>query len=89
MKGEICSHLGICCADRSSCHRARASACPINLADMQWVPIDPPLYAETGNILLSRLMGGDVRLNAEVFDIGHKAATEAAFKEVEESGGKP
>jgi 1-aminocyclopropane-1-carboxylate deaminase len=56
---------------------------------MQWVPIDPPLYAETGNILLSRLMGGDVRLNAEVFDIGHKAATEAAFKEVEESGGKP
>ncbi|ORY23702.1 1-aminocyclopropane-1-carboxylate deaminase [Naematelia encephala] len=55
----------------------------------KWVPIDPPLYAETGNILLSRLMGGDVRLNQETFDIGHKAATEAAFKDVETKGGKP
>ncbi len=55
----------------------------------KWVPIDPPLYAETGNILLSRLMGGDVRLNSETFDIGHKAATEAAFKSVEAAGGKP
>ncbi|WWC61467.1 1-aminocyclopropane-1-carboxylate deaminase [Kwoniella dejecticola CBS 10117] len=55
----------------------------------KWVPIDPPLYAETGNILLSRLMGGDVRLNQETFDIGHKAATEAAFKDVQEKGGKP
>ena len=34
-------------------------------------------------------MGGDVRLNAETFDIGHKAATEAAFTEVEKAGGKP
>ncbi|WVQ70450.1 1-aminocyclopropane-1-carboxylate deaminase [Kwoniella botswanensis] len=55
----------------------------------KWVPIDPPLYAETGNILLSRLMGGDVRLNQETFDIGHKAATEAAFKDVQDKGGKP
>ncbi|WVW83524.1 1-aminocyclopropane-1-carboxylate deaminase [Kwoniella bestiolae CBS 10118] len=55
----------------------------------KWVPIDPPLYSETGNILLSRLMGGDVRLNQETFDIGHKAATEAAFKDVQDKGGKP
>ncbi|WVQ77948.1 1-aminocyclopropane-1-carboxylate deaminase [Cryptococcus sp. DSM 104549] len=55
----------------------------------KWVPIDPPLYAETGNILLSRLMGGDVRCNSETFDIGHKAATEAAFKDVQDKGGKP
>lgn len=55
----------------------------------KWVPIDPPLYAETGNILLSRIMGGDVRLNQEDFDIGHKAATEQAFKDVEARGGKP
>lgn len=53
------------------------------------MPIDPPLYAETGNILLSRLMGGDVRLNQEGFDIGHKEATEQAFKDVEARGGKP
>ncbi|WVR04925.1 1-aminocyclopropane-1-carboxylate deaminase [Kwoniella sp. DSM 27419] len=44
---------------------------------------------ETGNILLSRLMGGDVRLNQEEFHIGHKQATEAAFKDVEAKGGKP
>ncbi|GFZ46484.1 Probable 1-aminocyclopropane-1-carboxylate deaminase [Saitozyma sp. JCM 24511] len=55
----------------------------------KWVPIDPPLYAETGNILLSRLMGGDVRLNQETFHIGHKAATEAAFRDVEAKGEKP
>ncbi|TYJ53123.1 1-aminocyclopropane-1-carboxylate deaminase [Cryptococcus floricola] len=55
----------------------------------KWVPIDPPLYASTGNILLSRLMGGDVRLNQETFDIGHKKATEDAFKEVQDKGGKP
>jgi 1-aminocyclopropane-1-carboxylate deaminase len=55
----------------------------------KWVPIDPPLYAETGNILLSRLMGGDVRLNQEGFDIGHKQATEQAFKDVEARGRKP
>lgn len=59
------------------------------LTNAQWVPIDPPLYDKTGNILLSRIMGGDVRLNAEGFDIGHKAATEAAFNEVKAKGGKP
>jgi len=39
--------------------------------------------------MLSRLMGGDVRLNQETFDIGHKAATEAAYKDVLDKGGKP
>lgn len=53
------------------------------------MPIDPPLYAETGNIWLSRLMGGDVHLNQEGFHIGHKQATEQAFKDVEARGGKP
>jgi 1-aminocyclopropane-1-carboxylate deaminase len=48
-----------------------------------------PLYAEIGNILFSRLMGGDVRLNQEGFHIGHKEATEQAFKDVEAGGGKP
>ncbi|KAL9086679.1 MAG: hypothetical protein Q9165_006998 [Trypethelium subeluteriae] len=67
-----------------------------------WVPIDPPLYAETGNILLSRLMGGDVRVGAAEeggggeggegeggFGIGHKEATRRVCREVEEKGGKP
>lgn len=54
-----------------------------------WVPISPPLYDKVGNILLSRLMGGDVRLNAETFHIGHKQATIDAVREIEEAGGKP
>lgn len=50
----------------------------------KWVPIDPPLYDKTGNILLSRLMGGDVRLNQEGFHIGHKSATQEAVKDVKD-----
>lgn len=55
----------------------------------KWVPIDPPLYDKTGNILLSRLMGGDVRLNNEPFHIGHKTATKQAMDDVTQKGGKP
>ena len=55
----------------------------------RWVPIDPPLYEQTGNILLSRLMGGDVRLGQNGFGIGHKEATKKACREVEEKGGTP
>lgn len=55
----------------------------------KWVPIDPPLYDKTGNILLSRLMGGDVRLNEEGFHIGHKEATKEAVESVKAKGGKP
>lgn len=55
----------------------------------KWVPIDPPLYDKTGNILLSRLMGGDVRLNQEGFHIGHKSATKDAMQSVVDKGGKP
>lgn len=68
---------------------ATASGLKAVTVQEKWVPIDPPLYAETGNILLSRLMGGDVRLNEEGFHIGHKEATEQAFKDVEARGGKP
>ncbi|WOO83414.1 putative 1-aminocyclopropane-1-carboxylate deaminase [Vanrija pseudolonga] len=68
---------------------ATASGMKAVTVQEKWVPIDPPLYDKTGNILLSRIMGGDVRLNAEGFDIGHKAATEAAFNEVKAKGGKP
>lgn len=55
----------------------------------KWVPIDPPLYDRVGNIQLSRLMGGDVRLNQEGFHIGHKGATKEAVESVEKKGGKP
>ena len=41
------------------------------------------------NILLSRLMGADVRLDPAGFDIGIRQSWEQALAEVEERGGKP
>jgi 1-aminocyclopropane-1-carboxylate deaminase len=68
---------------------ATASGLKAVTVQEKWVPIDPPLYDKTGNILLSRLMGGNVRLNNEPFHIGHKTATKQAMEEVERKGGKP
>ncbi|KAK5696261.1 hypothetical protein LTR17_024366 [Elasticomyces elasticus] len=68
---------------------ATASGLKAVTVQEKWVPIDPPLYDKTGNILLSRLMGGDVRLNNEPFHIGHKTATAQAVEEVTDKGGKP
>ncbi|MET0898579.1 MAG: 1-aminocyclopropane-1-carboxylate deaminase [Mycobacterium sp.] len=42
-----------------------------------------------GNILLSRIMGADVRLDPAGFDIGIRSSWEDALREVEEAGGKP
>ncbi|KAK4542216.1 hypothetical protein LTR36_007064 [Oleoguttula mirabilis] len=68
---------------------ATASGLKAVTVQEKWVPIDPPLYDKTGNILLSRLMGGDVRLNQEGFHIGHKEATKEAMQSVLDKGGKP
>jgi len=42
-----------------------------------------------GNILLSRIMGADVRLDPAGFDIGIRSSWEEALREVEEAGGIP
>ena len=42
-----------------------------------------------GNILLSRIMGADVRLDPSGFDIGIRSSWEDALREVMEAGGKP
>ena len=42
-----------------------------------------------GNILLSRIMGADVRLDPSGFDIGIRSSWEDALREVTEAGGKP
>jgi 1-aminocyclopropane-1-carboxylate deaminase len=42
-----------------------------------------------GNILLSRIMGADVRLDPAGFDIGIRSSWEDALHEVEEAGGTP
>ena len=47
------------------------------------------VYDRVGNILLSRLMGADVRLVKAGFGIGFKESWEQALAEVEERGGKP
>lgn len=40
------------------------------LVQEKWVDWDDPVNDQVGNILLSRVMGADVRLNAARFDIG-------------------
>ncbi|KQY09178.1 1-aminocyclopropane-1-carboxylate deaminase [Mycobacterium sp. Root135] len=42
-----------------------------------------------GNILLSRIMGADVRLDPSGFDIGIRSSWEDALRAVTEAGGKP
>jgi 1-aminocyclopropane-1-carboxylate deaminase len=59
------------------------------LVQEKWVPWDEPVNDKVGNILLSRLMGADVRLDPSGFDIGLRQSWEDAIREVEESGGTP
>ena len=47
------------------------------------------VYDQVGNILLSRIMGADVRLDPAGFDIGIRSSWEDALREVEEAGGMP
>ncbi|ROR91982.1 1-aminocyclopropane-1-carboxylate deaminase [Nocardioides aurantiacus] len=59
------------------------------LVQERWVDWDDPVNDKVGNILLSRIMGADVRLDDSGFDIGIRASWEDALREVEESGGTP
>jgi 1-aminocyclopropane-1-carboxylate deaminase len=59
------------------------------LVQENWVDWPDPLTDRVGNILLSRLMGADVRLDAAGFDIGIRDSWKEAIAEVEAAGGKP
>jgi 1-aminocyclopropane-1-carboxylate deaminase len=59
------------------------------LVQEKWVDWDDPVNDKVGNILLSRIMGADVRLDLSGFDIGIRTSWEDAMREVEEAGGKP
>ena len=59
------------------------------LVQEKWVDWDDPVNDKVGNILLSRIMGADVRLDPHGFDIGIRQSWEDAIAEVEASGGKP
>jgi 1-aminocyclopropane-1-carboxylate deaminase len=54
-----------------------------------WVAWDDPGYETVGNILLSRIMGADVRLSEAGFDIAFRPSWEEAIASVESGGGKP
>ena len=54
-----------------------------------WVDEDDPIYGVVGNIQLTRIMGGDVRLDEAGFDIGIRDSWKAALESVKAAGGKP
>jgi 1-aminocyclopropane-1-carboxylate deaminase len=59
------------------------------LVQEHWVDWDEPGYDEVGNILLSRILGADVRLSPAGFDIGFRPSWEDALASVEALGRKP
>jgi len=59
------------------------------LVQESWVPHEDAVYDRVGNIQLSRILGADVRLVDEGFDIGIRASWEAALEDVKAKGGKP
>jgi 1-aminocyclopropane-1-carboxylate deaminase len=69
----VAAHLGLECV----------------LVQEHWVEWPDPVYDQVGNILLSRIMGADVRLDPGGFDIGIRPSWEQALVDVEARGGKP
>src|SRR3954463_11492356 len=69
----VAAHLGLACV----------------LVQEHWVDWDDPGYETVGNILLSRIMGADVRLSDAGFDIGFRQSWEEALRDVRERGGTP
>jgi len=59
------------------------------LVQEAWVPHEDAVYDRVGNIMLSRIMGADVRLVDEGFDIGIRKSWDDALKDVEAQGGRP
>lgn len=69
----VASHLGLKCV----------------LVQEHWVDWEEVNYEKTGNILLSRIMGAEVRLDPAGFDIGFRKSWEEAIADVIARGGKP
>lgn len=59
------------------------------LVQEKWVDWDDPVNDRVGNILLSRVMGADVRLDPGGFDIGIRSSWREAIAEVEAAGRVP
>lgn len=69
----VAAHLGLKC----------------RLVQEHWVPWEDPVNDKVGNILLSRMMGADARLDPAGFDIGIRDSWKNALADVEAGGGKP
>ena len=61
----------------------------VRLVQERWVDWDDPANDRVGNILLSRIMGAEIRLDSSGFDIGIRESWQEALAEVEANGGKP
>ncbi|WP_312364829.1 1-aminocyclopropane-1-carboxylate deaminase [Ensifer sp.] len=59
------------------------------LVQESWVPHEDAVYDRVGNIMLSRIMGADVQMVDEGFDIGIRQSWEDAIEDVKARGGKP
>jgi 1-aminocyclopropane-1-carboxylate deaminase len=68
---------------------AAAAGLKAVLVQESWVDWPDVTYDRVGNILLSRLMGADVRLVKAGFGIGFKESWEQALAEIESAVGKP
>lgn len=69
----VAAHLGLKC----------------RLVQEHWVPWDDPVNDKVGNILLSRILGADSRLDPAGFDIGIRDSWKNALAEVQAAGGTP
>jgi 1-aminocyclopropane-1-carboxylate deaminase len=69
----VSAHLGLKCV----------------LVQENWVNYPDAVYDRVGNIQMSRIMGADVRLVSEGFDIGFRKSWEQALEDVRQGGGKP
>ncbi|MEL6981616.1 MAG: 1-aminocyclopropane-1-carboxylate deaminase, partial [Actinomycetota bacterium] len=54
-----------------------------------WVDYNDMCYDKVGNIQLTRIMGGDPRIDPAGFDIGYRDSWRQALESVEEAGGTP
>jgi 1-aminocyclopropane-1-carboxylate deaminase len=59
------------------------------LVQESWVPFQDAVYDRVGNILLSRVMGAEIELVDEGFDIGIRESWERALADVKDRGGHP
>lgn len=69
----VAAHLGMKCV----------------LVQENWVNYSDAVYDRVGNIQMSRIMGADVRLVSDGFDIGFRKSWEDALEDVRAEGGKP